>query len=955
MPTAAPTCGTEWGQVGHDIDGEAAYDTLGMRNAVGMSADGLTMAVGSNENDSAGHNAGHVRVFKWAEPEWKQIGQDITGKNSYDYAGSSVELSADGRTLAVGAHADGTTKGHVSVYTFEEEKDCSEVIPDSAIHWAENRATQSWGPFILKFIGSQAECIKACEDNADCAGWSYRYGDPTHTNYRKCFLLDGSHTKYAPSQAKGHFHSGVCKVVDTKWVQKGADIIGEEAYDYSGAAIDISADGNIVAVGAYKNDGEMHQSYYYMADGGHVRVYMWHAATRSWKQMGKDVDGEEMFGESGISIDLSADGFRLAVGAHENSESGQFHAGHVRVYEYDSNDWAQMGNDIDGEAEYDYSGSAISMSDDGEVLAVGAFKNDGAGSDAGHVRVYSWTGANWRQMGADLDGKASYDNFGVSVDLSADGHTMAVGAWGNDDGGQWAGQARIYTWDEANVEWTQKGDALNGEARWDHSGSSVDLSADGHTLAVGAFRNDGNGDNSGHVRVYSTCAHLKVTGTPTFAPTPAPTQPTVAPTAAPTTPTSAPTCGSDWQQMGLDIDGEARYDTLGMRNAVDLSSTGLILAVGSNANDKGGKNAGHVRVFEWSSTGMRWLQMGTDIIGQYRYDYTGSAVELSADGHTLAVGAHQEGADFGSVRVYTFAENAWTQKGKTIIGEEAYDYSGAAIDMSANGDIVAVGAYRNNGGTAGEEAGSVRVFRWEAPGGKAKDGNTDDWEWVPMGGDIDGEEIFSQAGIDVQLSADGLTLAVGAKENSGGSYHAGHVRVFHWDGSAWQQKGEDIDGESEYDYSGSAIDMSDDGNIIAVGAYKNDGYGSVDAGHVRIYQWSGSKWEQMGSDLDGQSAYDNFGVSVDLSADGHSLAVGAWKGDMTGRNAGESSVYKWDGSDWTQHGQTLGGEKAFDQSGSSVDLSADGHIIAVGARMNDGGGRNSGHVRVYSTCAHYTN
>jgi hypothetical protein len=943
----------EWGQMGHDIDGEAAYDTLGMRNAVGMSANGQFLAVGSNENDKAGRNSGHVRVFQWEGPEWTQIGQDITGKAAYDYAGSAVELSADGHTLAVGAHADGAAHGHVRVYTYETTKDCSDVIPDSSIIWTERVQTNSWGPFLDRFIGSQEECIAACESSEDCAGWSFRYGDPTHTNYQKCWLLDADHAKYAPKQAVGAFHSGVCKDTDGKWVQKGADIIGEEAYDYSGAAIDISADGNIVAVGAYKNDGHMHQNYYYMGDGGHVRVYMWHAAIKSWKQMGADVDNEEMFAESGISIDLSADGFRLAVGAHESSDSGKYHAGHVRVYEWDSSAWTQMGTDIDGEEEYDYSGSAIDMSDDGEVLAVGAFKNDGGGrSDAGHVRIYKWSGSAWTQMGADLDGQAAYDNFGVSVDLSADGHTLAVGAWGNDDGGSHAGQARIYNWDATNNAWEQKGEALDGEAAWDHSGSSVDLSADGHTLAVGAFRNDGAGVNSGHVRVYSTCADRQLTGTPTFAPTGAPTQPTVAPTPAPTVPTAAPTCGDDWQQMGLDIDGEARYDTLGMRNAVDLSASGLILAVGSNANDKGGRNAGHVRVFEWYPTGNEWKQMGEDIIGQYRYDYTGSAVELSADGHTLAVGAHQEGADFGSVRIYTFAENEWTQKGKTIIGEESYDYSGAAIDMSANGAVVAVGAYKNDGG--GHDAGHVRVFQWAQAGRTAADGSTEAWAWRPMGGDIDGEEIFSQSGVDVQLSADGYTLAIGAKENSGGSYHAGHVRVYEWDGSTWNKKGGDIDGESEYDYSGSAIDLSDDGNILAVGAYKNDGYGSVDAGHVRIYKWSGSAWEQMGSDLDGQSAYDNFGVSVDLSADGQTLAVGAWKGDLTGRNAGESSIYKWDGSEWTQHGATLGGEAAFDQSGSSVDLSANGQIIAVGARMNDGGGRNSGHVRVYSTCAHYT-
>jgi len=223
------------------------------------------------------------------------------------------------------------------------------------------------------------------------------------------------------------------------------------------------------------------------------------------------IDGEEIYGQAGIAVDLSASGTRLAVGAHENSvENTKYHAGHVRVYEFDTatRDWKQMGNDINGESQFDYSGSAIDLNDAGDVLAVGAYKNDGAGTDAGHVRAYHWTGHNWAQMGADIDGHAAYDNFGVSVDLASDGHTMAVGAWGNDAAGSNAGHARMYTWD--GLKWTQKGKAITGDHAWDHSGSSVDISADGHTLAVGARYHSPTADKkmAGQVKVYSTCAHL---------------------------------------------------------------------------------------------------------------------------------------------------------------------------------------------------------------------------------------------------------------------------------------------------------------------------------------------------------------------------------------------------------------------------------------------------------------
>jgi hypothetical protein len=48
--------------------------------------------------------------------------------------------------------------------------------------------------------------------------------------------------------------------------------------------------------------------------------------------------------------------------------------------------WRQVGLDIDGEAEYDYSGSAVSLSADGKVVAIGAIHN---GYYSGHIRVYA--------------------------------------------------------------------------------------------------------------------------------------------------------------------------------------------------------------------------------------------------------------------------------------------------------------------------------------------------------------------------------------------------------------------------------------------------------------------------------------------------------------------------------------------------------------------------------------
>jgi hypothetical protein len=95
---------------------------------------------------------------------------------------------------------------------------------------------------------------------------------------------------------------------------------------------------------------------------------------------------------------MSSDGTRVAIGAPYNDGTGT-DAGHVRVYAESGGAWTQVGEDIDGEAAGDYSSRSVSMSSDGTRVAIGAFGNDGTGSNAGHVRVYAESGGTWTQVG----------------------------------------------------------------------------------------------------------------------------------------------------------------------------------------------------------------------------------------------------------------------------------------------------------------------------------------------------------------------------------------------------------------------------------------------------------------------------------------------------------------------------------------------------------------------------
>ena len=78
----------------------------------------------------------------------------------------------------------------------------------------------------------------------------------------------------------------------------------------------------------------------------------------------------------------------------------------------------QLGSDINGEASYDQSGVSVSINSDGTKVAIGATKNDGGGSDSGHVRVYQYSSSSWSQIGSDINGEATNDSSGQSVSLS---------------------------------------------------------------------------------------------------------------------------------------------------------------------------------------------------------------------------------------------------------------------------------------------------------------------------------------------------------------------------------------------------------------------------------------------------------------------------------------------------------------------------------------------------------
>jgi len=334
-----------------------------------------------------------------------------------------------------------------------------------------------------------------------------------------------------------------------------------------------------------------------------------------------------------------------------------------------------------------------------------------------------------------------------------------------------------------------------------------------------------------------------------------------------------------------------------------------------------------------STAQVQWTQLGGPINGVFAEATLGEAVAISSNGMVVAAGGpHYDSFDNerGHVCVYEFQNGIWQLKGGFINGESPQDEFGFSVSLSDDGSIVAIGARYNE--VHGPETGEVKVFQFT--------GGT----WVQMGTDIEGEASGDQFGSSVSLSADGLTLAVGAPKSDGISFHGiGEVKVFRYFSGAWSQVGSAITGSDSYMiYLGTSVDLDSSGSIVAIGAIEG-----VYSAYERVYMYNGSDWVQMGGNIDaGANAYGT-GTSVSLNSTGTILAVGCPYNTGSASSSGIVCVYEYSGGVWTQMGANISGEGASDKFGHSVDVSADGLTLVAGAYYNSSAGTWAGHARVY--------
>jgi hypothetical protein len=285
-----------------------------------------------------------------------------------------------------------------------------------------------------------------------------------------------------------------------KWNQMGADIIGFAAEDYTGCDVDISADGTTIAWGASGFNSQK----------GLVKIFKW--SSTAWEQLGQDITNMYRV-QLGSSVALSKTGTRVGIGL-ELAYYNEVQPGAMAVFDLVSNTWQQVGTDLMGDVMNHFSrfGFSVDISDDGKRIIAGAPNAkapDQSLNGFGAVYVFEENATDvkgWSRIGS-LYGDLPGDRFGSSVTMSGDGNIIALGAHLSSDKPSRSGRVSVYNYNAsaaAEWPWTQHGANLYGSLNLSWFGNAQGISRDGGRLIVGAPRADHPPFlNSGEVYVYA--------------------------------------------------------------------------------------------------------------------------------------------------------------------------------------------------------------------------------------------------------------------------------------------------------------------------------------------------------------------------------------------------------------------------------------------------------------------
>jgi hypothetical protein len=366
------------------------------------------------------------------------------------------------------------------------------------------------------------------------------------------------------------------------------------------------------------------------------------------------MEGDSPQDQAGFSVSISEDGNTVAVGARRSSPDGLFNRGSVKVYQFEFNQWFEIGN-LNGRAERNQFGFSTAISADGNRVAVGSVGDDQNGVNSGMVEIFERQGSVWKRVGVFL-GEGEGDIFGASVAISANGRLVAIGAPYRNLNGS-ARRGEVFFYEDIGFDtprWVKTRASLQGSGENDYYGWSLSLSTDGYRVAIGAPKSDERNE-PGYVRIF------RFTG-----------------------------IADQWVQLGHDIRNGENGDRYGY--SVSMNGMGNRVAVGAfRGMNVAGLQSGKALVY--NINGPSWSVLGEALFGETALGNFGYDVSLSTDGDFLAVGAPEEETDMGSgkVNVYTLAPSGLWVSSEPIMTEAVETRLGFSVSITPNATRLAVG------------------------------------------------------------------------------------------------------------------------------------------------------------------------------------------------------------------------------------------------------------------------
>jgi hypothetical protein len=458
------------------LDGHAGY-------AIALSGDGNTLAVAAphesssatgingNQGDNSAYDSGAVYVFVRNGATWAQQAY-VKPSNTHDGIefGHAVVLSADGNTMAVSALWESSGARGIN----GDQTDRS--IPQAGAVYVFTRQGTTWTQQAYVKASNTGEAGTADSfGDGDQFGVSIALSDDGNTLAVGAWTEDSASPGVDADQTDNMANSAGAVYVFTRsgttWSQQAyIKPTNPGAGDLFGYSVALTADGNMLAVGSYDEDGSsrgINEEPDNMRNGSGA-VYVFTRTGTTWTERDYIHASNAEAGDSfGVNVALSDDGNTMLVGSLDedclargvnaapcdDDRAADISTGAAYVFVRTGTTWAQQAYiKASNTGPNDWFGSRLALSGDGNTAAMGASLEDSAAqgingrqdddsaNEAGAVYLFRRTGTTWRQQayikGA---GTEAFDEFGGSVALSRDGRTLAASAHGDDSSSRGVG------------------------------------------------------------------------------------------------------------------------------------------------------------------------------------------------------------------------------------------------------------------------------------------------------------------------------------------------------------------------------------------------------------------------------------------------------------------------------------------------------------------------------------